>query len=116
MVAAAGYTPVYKGKFHCVKPANGTTYVPEDVNQYGFTRWNPQDAGANQDISEEGGGIYDNDGRFMNSQGTPEDGTEGDPPVPELGRRPAAAVLLRRLAGQSARRPLLPVDLRHRRL
>ena len=77
VVAAAGYTPVYKGKFHCVKPANGTTYVPEDVNQYGFTRWNPQDAGANQDISEEGGGIYDNDGRFMNSQGTPEDGTEG---------------------------------------
>ena len=26
---------------------------------------------------EEGGGIYDNDGRFMNSQGTPEAGTEG---------------------------------------
>ena len=77
VVAAAGYTPVYKGKFHCVKPANGSTYVPEDVNQYGFTRWNPQDAGANQDIPEEGGGIYDNDGRFMNSQGTPDDGTEG---------------------------------------
>ncbi len=51
--------------------------MPEDVNQYGFTRWNPQDAGANQDISEEGGGIYDNDGRFMNSQGTPEDGHRG---------------------------------------
>ena len=77
VVAAAGYTPVYKGKFHCVKPANGSTYVPEDVNQYGFTRWNPQDAGANQDISEEGGGITDNDGRFINSQGTPEAGTEG---------------------------------------
>ncbi len=56
VVAAAGYTPVYKGKFHCVKPANGSTYVPEDVNQYGFTRWNPQDAGANQDVSEEGEG------------------------------------------------------------
>jgi choline-sulfatase len=77
VVAAAGYTPVYKGKFHCVKPANGTTYVPEDVNQYGFTRWNPQDAGANQDISEEGGGSVDNDGRFMNSVGTPAAGTEG---------------------------------------
>ena len=50
---------------------------PSDVNQYGFTRWNPPDAGANQDIPEEGGGIYDNDGRFMNSQGTPEAGTEG---------------------------------------
>jgi arylsulfatase A-like enzyme len=77
VVAAAGYTPVYKGKFHCVKPANGSTYVPADVNQYGFTRWNPQDAGANQDASEAGGGSYDNDGRFMNSQGTASAGTEG---------------------------------------
>jgi choline-sulfatase len=77
VVAAAGYTPVYKGKFHCTKPANGSTWVPSDVNQYGFTRWDPPDAGANQDVSEEGGGVYDNDGRFMNSQGTPEDGNEG---------------------------------------
>jgi len=77
VVAAAGYNPVYKGKFHCVKPANGSTYTPEDVNQYGFTRWNPQDAGANQDASEAGGGSYNNDGRFMNSQGTPADGNEG---------------------------------------
>jgi choline-sulfatase len=77
VAAAAGYTPVYKGKFHCNKRANGSTWVPSDVNQYGFTRWDPPDAGANQDISEEGGGNYDNDGRFMNSQGTPEAGTEG---------------------------------------
>ena len=77
VVASAGYTPVYKGKFHCVKPANGSTWVPEDVNQYGFTRWDPPDAGANQDVSEEGGGDYDNDGRFMNSQGTASAGTEG---------------------------------------
>ncbi len=77
VVAAAGYTPVYKGKFHCVKPANGSTWVPEDVDQYGFTRWNPPDAGANQDVPEEGGGIYDNDGRFMTSQGTAAAGTEG---------------------------------------
>jgi choline-sulfatase len=77
VTAAAGYTPVYKGKFHCVKPANGSTYVPADVNQFGFTRWNPQDAGANQDAAEAGGGSADNDGRFMNSQGTASDGTEG---------------------------------------
>ena len=77
VVAAAGYTPVYKGKFHCVKPASGTTYVPDDVHQYGFTRWDPQDAGANQDASEAGGGTADNDGRFMNSQGTDYAGTEG---------------------------------------
>ena len=74
---AAGYTPVYKGKFHCNKPANGSTWVPSDVNQYGFTRWDPPDAGANQSLPEEGGGVYDNDGRFMNSTGTPEAGTEG---------------------------------------
>jgi choline-sulfatase len=74
---AAGYVPVYKGKFHCTKPANGATWVPSDVNQYGFTRWDPPDAGADQSIPEEGGGIYDNDGRFMNSQGSAAAGTEG---------------------------------------
>src|SRR3984957_17405278 len=74
---AAGYTPVYKGKFHCNKPANGKDWMPEDVNKYGFTRWDPPDAGADQSIPEEGGGLYDNDGRFMNSEGTPEAGTEG---------------------------------------
>jgi choline-sulfatase len=77
VVASAGYTPVYKGKFHCVKPANGSTFVPSDVNQYGFTRWNPPDAGANQDVSEEGGGDHDNDGRFINSEGTVSAGSEG---------------------------------------
>ena len=77
VVSAAGYTPVYKGKFHCVKPAHGTTWVPEDVNQFGFTRWDPPDAGANQDVSEEGGGIVNNDGRYMNSQGAAATGHEG---------------------------------------
>ena len=66
-----------QGKFHCNKPANGSDWVPADVNQYGFTRWDPPDAGADQSIPEEGGGSYDNDGRFMNSEGTPEAGTEG---------------------------------------
>src|ERR1700728_2792779 len=74
---AAGYTPVYKGKFHCNKPANGSTWVPSDVNQYGFTRWDPPDAGADQSIPEEGGGLYDNDGRFMNSVGSAAAGNEG---------------------------------------
>ena len=74
---AAGYAPVYKGKFHCNKPANGSDWVPEDVDEYGFTRWNPPDAGADQSIPEEGGGLYDNDGRFINSVGTAKAGTEG---------------------------------------
>src|SRR5260370_36366512 len=73
---AAGYVPVYKGKFHCNKPADGSTWVPNDVNKYGFTRWDPPDAGADQSLPEEGGGIYDNDDRFMNSVGTTETGNE----------------------------------------
>lgn len=77
VATAAGYTPVYKGKFHCVKPADGSDWQPSDVNQYGFTRWDPPDAGANQSVPEQGGGVTDNDGRFMGSKGTPQAGTEG---------------------------------------
>jgi len=77
VMKAAGYNVVYKGKWHLNKPANGSTWVPSDVNQYGFTRWNPQDAGANQDIPEAGGGDVDNDGRFMNDDGDMEAGEEG---------------------------------------
>ena len=48
------------------------------MNRYGFTRWDPPDAGANQEACQEGGGgVHDNDGRFINAQGTPEAGTEG---------------------------------------
>ena len=76
VMTAAGYNCVYKGKFHLVKPA-GSTYVPSDVGQYGFTRWNPQDAGANTAISEAGGGTTNNDGRFMNDAGAVSAGDEG---------------------------------------
>jgi choline-sulfatase len=77
VMSAAGYEVVYKGKWHLNKPANGRTWVPSDVGQYGFTRWNPQDAGANQDIPEAGGGDPDNDGRFMNADGDVDAGEEG---------------------------------------
>ena len=77
VMAAAGYNVVYKGKWHLNKPANGSTWVPDDVGQYGFTRWNPQDAGANQDIPEAGGGDPDNDGRFMHDHGDMATGHEG---------------------------------------
>jgi arylsulfatase A-like enzyme len=76
VMTAAGYESVYKGKFHCVKMA-GSEWEPSDVGQFGFSRWNPPDAGANQDISEAGGGTTDNDGRFMHSVGNAEDGDEG---------------------------------------
>jgi choline-sulfatase len=77
VMSAAGYNVVYKGKWHLNKPANGVSWVPSDVGQYGFTRWNPQDAGANQAISEAGGGYPDNDARFMFDDGDMEDGEEG---------------------------------------
>lgn len=77
VMQAAGYSVVYKGKWHLNKPANGTTWVPSDVGQYGFARWNPQDAGANQDVDQAGGGSVDNDGRFMDADGNMEDGDEG---------------------------------------
>ena len=76
VMTAAGYNSVYKGKFHCVKMA-GDEWEPSDVGQFGFSRWNPPDAGANQDISEAGGGTTNNDGRFMHSVGNVADGDEG---------------------------------------
>ena len=62
VMASKGYDGVYKGKFLLTKPANGTSYAPSDVNQYGFTRWNPQDAGADQSAPEAGGGTANNSG------------------------------------------------------
>jgi choline-sulfatase len=86
VVSAAGYNVVYKGKWHCSKPADpGGVWVPSDVGQYGFTRWNPQDAGANQDVDQGGGAPSipppwtsgNNDGRFMYDDGDYQDGEEG---------------------------------------
>ncbi|MFN8590588.1 MAG: sulfatase-like hydrolase/transferase, partial [Thermomicrobiales bacterium] len=90
VLAAAGYATPYKGKWHCTKAAAVNTspakmppctpdegWVPEDVNKYGFQRWNPQDAGANQFICQAGGGTVDNDGRFMTDDGDPDVGKEG---------------------------------------
>lgn len=78
VMAAAGYATPYKGKFHLTKPANRDgIYVPEDVNKYGFQRWNPQDAGANQDPNEFGGGDADNDGRIIHDNGPMKEGDEG---------------------------------------
>jgi choline-sulfatase len=68
IAAAAGYTPVYKGKWHCSKP-RGSEFEPSDLAEYGFSRWDPPDAGANQDVSEAGGGSIDNDGRYIDSTG-----------------------------------------------
>jgi choline-sulfatase len=77
VMRAAGYNVVYKGKWHCSKPAEKENAQPSDLERYGWTRWNPPDAGANQTVPEAGGGFVDNDGRFMESVGSPEAGSEG---------------------------------------
>lgn len=76
VMLAAGYNVTWKGKWHLNKPA-GDLFVPGDVGKYGFARWNPQDAGANQNPPEGGGGTYNNDGRFMNQVGSVHSGEEG---------------------------------------
>lgn len=77
VMKASGYNVVYKGKWHCSKPAEPGHAVPADLEKYGFKRWNPPDAGANQDVSEAGGGTVDNDGRFMEEEGEVQAGKEG---------------------------------------
>jgi choline-sulfatase len=77
VMQAAGYTTVYKGKWHCSKPAEKEHAVPADLEKYGFLRWDPPDAGANQDLDEAGGGKVDNDGRFMEEVGEVGAGKEG---------------------------------------
>jgi arylsulfatase A-like enzyme len=77
VMKAAGYNVVYKGKWHCSKPAKKEDAAPSDLEKYGFLRWNPPDAGANQSVPEAGGGFVDNDGRFVDSTGNTAEGTEG---------------------------------------
>jgi choline-sulfatase len=72
VMKAAGYNVVYKGKWHCSKPAKKEHAEASDLEKYGFLRWDPPDAGANQSVPEAGGGFVDNDGRFMNSTGSGE--------------------------------------------
>ncbi len=75
VMSAAGYQVVYKGKWHCSKPA-GATWLPSDLQAYGWQRWNPDDAGANQSVPEMGGGQAQNDARYMGSE--TDDYTDGN--------------------------------------
>jgi len=76
VMSEAGYNVVYKGKWHCSKPANDPNdeWTQKDLEDYGFSRWNPKDAGADQSLNEAGGPgnivsspfpEYENDSRFM---------------------------------------------------
>ena len=77
VMKAAGYNVVYKGKWHCSKPEKEGEAKPSDLEKYGFGRWDPPDAGANQNPPEAGGGFIDNDGRFVNAKGEAAAGAEG---------------------------------------
>jgi arylsulfatase A-like enzyme len=72
-----GYHTPYKGKWHLSLPIDGDEWQPLDVGQYDFERWNPPDAGANQDLDQFGGGDANNDGRFMEDDGPVQQGQEG---------------------------------------
>jgi arylsulfatase A-like enzyme len=76
VTSAAGYHVPFKGKWHLSKPI-GADWSPQDVNQYGYQRWDPPDAGANQDLEQFGGGIANNDGRYINDNGAVAAGNEG---------------------------------------
>lgn len=68
VMRSAGYEVVYKGKFHMTKPQDPSgEWSPEDVGRYGFAGWDPPDAGADQSVPQAGGGVTDNDGRYMNA-------------------------------------------------
>ncbi len=69
VMKAAGYNVIYKGKWHCSKPRHGKDATPAELEKYGFDRWDPPDAGANQDVDQAGGGNADNDGRFIEEEG-----------------------------------------------
>ena len=114
VMKAAGYNVVYKGKWHCSKPAENEDAQPSDLEKYGFLRWNPPDAGANQSVPEAGGGFIDNDGRFIDQVGNGRGRHRGRAAVPGLDRGPAAALLHGDLGRQPARRPLLPEQILRR--
>ncbi len=79
VMEAAGYNVVYKGKWHCSKPVNREEFTPEDLSRYGFSRWNPPDGGANQEVSEGGGApgrSGNHDERYIRADGIWEDGGE----------------------------------------
>jgi choline-sulfatase len=83
VMKAAGYDVVYKGKWHCAKSQQEQEEVenpeakPSDLERYGFNRWDPPDAGANQSIPEAGGGYTNNDGRIVEDQGNYKEAKEG---------------------------------------
>ncbi len=80
ILKTAGYNVIYKGKWHLTKPARfsrrlrqlywSETDVAHIAERWGFDGWNMPDAGDNLQIANMGGGTTNNDGRFVDGQGT----------------------------------------------
>lgn len=78
---------MYKGKFHLVRPTPpvGGNYTQADLAAYGYARWNPPDAGADQSLPEGGGnplGGGDNDFRCARAAGVARQGAWPAPLLP----------------------------------
>ena len=65
MKSAAGSMVPFEGKFHLTQATGSGLGAEPNINKYGWERWNPPDAGANEDIDQFGGGDPNNDGRYM---------------------------------------------------
>ena len=100
VMAAAGYRPVLKGKFHLSRPVAynremkryywSDADVAHMAERYGFLGWNPPDMSDPEGLSDLGGGTVDNDGRFVDGSGT----AAGKPrPYDELHRQSAVHFL-----------------------
>jgi arylsulfatase A-like enzyme len=80
VLGAAGYHVVLKGKFHLSRPVafnhemERYYWSADDVRhmaeRYGFHGWNPPDMSDPQSLTDLGGGVINNDGRFVDGSGT----------------------------------------------
>jgi arylsulfatase A-like enzyme len=68
VMTAAGYEMAYIGKYHLSKgvvQADGVN-IWDDIARYGFSQWDPPDAGRNTSLGDYGAGYADNDARYIN--------------------------------------------------
>jgi choline-sulfatase len=80
VMAAAGYHVVLKGKFHLTRPVKydrvmrrhywSEADIAHLAERYGFHGWNPPDMSDPQSLTDLGGGVINNDGRFVDGSGT----------------------------------------------
>ncbi len=80
VMTAAGYHVVLKGKFHLSRPVKydftkkrfdwSDADIVHMAERYGFQGWNPPDMSNPMGLHDLGGGVINNDGRFVDGSGT----------------------------------------------